>query len=198
MHRESTRVHQAAAVVTLMLSLVVYPAVVQANDWSGDEPDEAKSGRMEDHEAASEDPNEMTAESHNPDEMTVESETMDGRVTESENPASMVTGAGQLSEHEGTSTNLSDLKQARPDVGFQEIESPGQSEWETTTDPDVLVARKHLVRAQQRAQNARTAYGDMMERNYPRGAARIEIVNERDASMTALEEAKSALAATEH
>jgi len=37
----------------------------------------------------------------------------------------------------------------------------------------------------------------MMERNYPRGAARIQIVNERDASMKALEEAKSALADAE-
>jgi hypothetical protein len=59
------------------------------------------------------------------------------------------------------------------------------------------VARKHLVRAQERARNARTVYGDMMHRNYPTGAARIQIVNERDASMKVLEKAKSALAAAE-
>jgi hypothetical protein len=37
-----------------------------------------------------------------------------------------------------------------------------------------------------------------MERNYPRGAGRVQIVKERDASMEALKEAKSALVAAEN
>ena len=197
MHRESTRHVLTAAALALALSIAVYPAITQANDSGYADPAEATSGDMEDHEASSKDPDDMTAESHDPEEMTVESETMEGRMAESEDPDRMVTGSEVLSEHEGSSTDLTDLKKARPDEGFEAIEVPGQSEWETTTDPKVLVARKHLLRAQQRARNARTVYGDMMENNYPRGAARIQIVKERDASMEALREAKSALSAAE-
>jgi hypothetical protein len=197
MLRDSTCRHHTAAAFALILSLAIYPAITQANDWADDEVAEATSGQMDDHEATSENPDDMTVGSHDPDEMTVDSETMDGRMAESEDPDQMVTGAGQLDDHEGSSTDLTDLKTASPDAGFEDIQVPGQSEWGTTTDPKVLVARKHLLRAQQRARNARTVYGDMMERNYPRGAARIQIVNERDASMQALEEAKSALTAAE-
>jgi hypothetical protein len=153
---------------------------------------------MEDHEASSKDPDDMTVESHDPDEMTVESETMDGRMAESKDPDRMVVDSEEMSEHMGSSTDLTDLKKVRPDEGFEAIEVSGQLEWEPTTDPSVLVARKHLVRAQQRARNARTVYGDMMEQNYPRGAARIQIVKERDASMEALRETKSALATAEN
>jgi len=198
MHRESTRHHHTTAAIVLALSLAAYPAVTQANDWAGNDPAEATSGRMEDHEASSKDPDDMTVESHDLDEMTVESETMDGRMAESKDPDRMVVDSEEMSEHMGSSTDLTDLKKARPDEGFEAIEVPGQSEWEPTTDPTVLVARKHLVRAQQRARNARTVYGDMMEQNYPRGAARIQIVKERDASMGALREAKSALAGAEN
>jgi len=196
MHRDSTTLDHAAtaAAIVLVLSLVAHPALTQANDWDAAE---ATSGQMDDHKATSKDPDEMTVGSHDPEELTVDSETMDGRMAESEDPDSMVTGAGDLSDHEGSSTDLTDLKMASPDVGFEDIEVPGQSDWQPTTDPEVLVARKHLVRAQQRARNARTVYGDMMEQNYPRGAARIQIVKERDASMKALEETKSALADAE-
>jgi len=183
-----------AAAIVLVLSLVAHPALTQANDWDAAE---ATSGQMDDHKATSEDPDDMTVGSRDPDELTVDSETMDGRMAESEDPDSMVTGAGDLSDHEGSSTDLTDLKMASPDVGFEDIEVLGQSDWQPTTDPEVLVARKHLVRAQQRARNARTVYGDMMEQNYPRGAARIQIVKGRDASVKALEETKSALADAE-
>ncbi len=198
MHRESTRQHHIAAAFALTLSLSVHPAITQADDWAGNDPAEATSGRMEDHEASSKDPDDMTVESHDPDEMTVESETMDGRMAESKDPDRMVVDSEEMSEHMGSSTDLTDLKKVRPDEGFEAIEVPGQLEWEPTTDPSVLVARKHLVRAQQRARNARTVYGDMMEQNYPRGAARIQIVKERDASMEALRETKSALATAEN
>jgi hypothetical protein len=197
MHRESTRHVLTAAALAFALSIAVHPAITQANDSGYADPAEATSGEMEDHEASSKDPDDMTAESHDLEEYTVDSETMEGRMAESEDPDRMVTGSEELSEHEGSSTDLTDLKKARPDDGHEAIDVPGQSEWDTTTDPEVLVARKHLVRAQQRARNARTVYGDMMERNYPRGAARIQIVKERDASMEALREAKSALSAAE-
>jgi len=114
MHRESTTRHHTAtaAAIALAFSLVAYPALTQANDWGAAE---ATSGQMDDHEATSGDP----------DEMTVGSETMDGRAVESENPASMVTGAGQLDEQEGSSTDLTNLKKAKPGRGFRRHRSTG-------------------------------------------------------------------------
>ena len=197
MRREMTRTQHAAAAIAMACSLAGYPAITQASDWNEGEAAEATSGQMDDHKATSKNPDDMTTGSHDLDEMTVDSETMDSRMAESKDPDQMLTGAGQMDDHEGSSTDLTDLKTDSPDAGFEAIEVPDQSEWNTTTDPAVLVARKHLVRAQERARNARTVYGDMMHRNYPTGAARIQIVNERDASMKALEEAKSALAAAE-
>ena len=81
-----------------------------------------------------------------------------------------------------------------PDGGATSISVPGQSEWEATSDAELVLARNKLVRAQNRARKAITAYGDAERDDYPRGAARVRIVEERDAAMKALEAAKSELA----
>jgi hypothetical protein len=185
------------AAIVLALSLGAIPGVMHADGWSDGDAAEATAGQLDDHEASSKNPDDMTAKSRNPDDMVAGSENPDDMTAEAKNPASMVTDAQQLDQHEATSTNLGALQRARSDPGFESIEVPGQSDWQPTTDPEVLVARKHLVQAQQRAAAARTAYGDARRRNYPRGEARIRIVNERDASMKALEEAKRSLAAAE-
>jgi len=181
----------------LVLSLSTLSSAARAEQWGDDDVAETTAGQLDDHKATAGDPDDNVAESHDPDEMVVESESLEGRVVEAENPASMVTSAGDLDRHEGTSENLTNMREEKSDVGFQEIEVPGQSEWQPTTDAAVLLARKNLLRAQERAKAARTAYGDANRRNYPRGEARVRIVNERDASMRALEEAKRALAEAE-
>ena len=185
------------AVTILVFSLSTLPSVGGAEEWGDDDAAETTSGQLEDHEARAGDPDAMTAQSKNPNEMVVESESLEGRVVEAENPASMLTVTDDPDSHKATSKNLSNLREEKPDVGFREIEVSGQSEWLPTTDPEVLRARKNLLRAEERARTARTAYGEANRRNYPRGEARERIVNERDASMKALAEAKRALAETE-
>ncbi len=117
------------------------------------------------------------------------------------------TRADQLDDHEAGSENpddrtvgsedLNDLPAARPDSGEESIEAPGQARWEATTDPEVVIARDKLVRAERRATAADKAYGEMRQNNYPRGDARVRIVKERDEAMQGLEEAKRALATAE-
>ncbi len=115
--------------------------------------------------------------------------------------------AGQLDDHEAEaedpddrtvgSEDLTDLPAARPDSDDDSIETPGRTRWETTTDPEVVIARDNLARAERRAAAAEKAYGEMRQNNYPRGDARVRIVNERDEARRGLEEAQRALAAAE-
>jgi hypothetical protein len=185
------------ALLIAAITVFVWTTSVAADGWAGDDAAEATAGQLDDHEEGSEDPNDMVVGSRDPNDMVVGSENLDDHEAHSEDPDSMVTGSQQMADHEATSENLADLHPASPDRGFQAIDVPGQSSWESTTDPEILAARENLVRAQQRAASARTAYGDMIRDNYPRGEARLEIVQERDASMQALEKAKRALAGSD-
>jgi hypothetical protein len=54
-----------------------------------------------------------------------------------------------------------------------------------------LVAKRHLERAQKEATMARTRYGDMMRDDYPRGKPRLRIIDQRDESMRALDQARA-------
>jgi hypothetical protein len=188
--------HRLAAIV-LALSLAALPYLAGADGWTGDDAARTTAGQLDDHEASSKNPDDMTAESHDPDDMVAESENPDDMVAESEDPDSMVVQAGQMEDHEATSENLTNLREAKPDPGFVPIEVPGQADWEPATNPQVLIARKHLIVAQDRARAAITTYGDAQRRDYPRGEPRVRITQERDAAMKALEEAKRALAAVE-
>jgi hypothetical protein len=182
-------------VVMLTFSLTAIPVDGLADGWADDAAAESTADDIEDHEEGAEDPDRMTTGSHDPDSMTVESGTMDTRMADSEDPDKMVVGVDEMDE--ASSEGLTDLKRAKPDVGYIALEIPGQSEWQSTTNARVLVARKNLLRAEARARAARTAYGNMMESDYPRGQSRIRIVTERDDSMKAFEEAKQALDAVQ-
>jgi hypothetical protein len=114
-------------------------------------------------------------------------------VTGSDNPDSLVTGTQEMQNHEGRTYDASDLSEEAPDKGYESIMVPGQASWTPSSDPAVVVARRKLVRAQQRASAAMARYGQMMEDDFPRGAARLEITQERDDAMKALEAAKAEL-----
>lgn len=205
MHAYSTRAFAgipirtgcALAGVFLAVACCGLPGVAMADDSMGGGAARARSGDLEDHEAHSGDVDDMSAESGDPSGRTVGSENLEDHLVAASDPEAKVTGSEDMESHGMGSQDLDDLSEARPDRGFESIGVPGQANWGPTTDPEVLVARKNLVRAQKRAESARAAYGDMMEANYPRGDARIRIVAERDASMSALEEAEQALAAAE-
>jgi hypothetical protein len=195
MRRQSIRHQSRLATLALALSLVLIPGNAFADGWVDDQAADATAGDISDHEEGSDDPDLMTTGSHDPDAMTVDAGTMSTRMADSEDPDAMTTGVDAMDDVTGE--GLTDLKTAKPDEGFIALEAPGQSEWQPTTNARILLARQNLLRAEARAEAARTAYGDMMESNYPRGQARIRIVNERDASLKAFEEAKRALAKAE-
>lgn len=181
-----------AAAFALMTG--VEPAV--ADDWRGDEPERAEAGRLEDHEASSEDLEDRVVGSRDmdvvgaedPEDMRASSGDMEDRLA----------APGDLERQTVRSRSLTNLKTDDDSESAPvAIEVPGQSEWEPATDPDVVVARQHLVRAQSRARNAIAVYGRMRRNDYPRGDARVRIIEERDAALEALEAAKRALAEAE-
>jgi hypothetical protein len=197
MLRSSTRVSRFLAVSALALGLALFaPAAGIAGDdddpW---DPAMSTSDTMDDHHAESRDPDSMLAESQDLDDNLGHSENLDDNLAKSEDPDDMVADSENLDSHIGESSNLADLPTDAPDDGYEKIVPASQADWGPTDNPRVLVARDKVVRAEKRAQRARTRYGDMMQANYPRGAARARIVDERDESEAALEEAQHTLQA---
>ena len=186
----------------LAVVLGVLPAVVGANDGDDDGAAETTAGELEDHGAGSEDPDDDLLGSEDSDRRTVGSEDPAKRRTGAGDSDSMLEGAGDSDRHSEGSEDLTNLPEAPPDSGDASIDDSGQSRREpmsasSEADPEVVIARNNLVRAEKRAAAARSAYGDMVQRDYPRGDARVQIVKERDDAMKAYEEAKRALAAAE-
>jgi len=179
----------AAVVMALFLTGLLVEAA-QAEGFESDPPSETTSDTMGDHEEGSENPDSMLTGSEDPDASIAHSEDPDDMVTGSEDPDSMVEGAQQLDAHEGHAYGEQNLKESAPDAGAVPIEMEGQASWTATNDPKLITARRELVRAQERARAADTRYGNMIRTQYPTGAAREEIVRERDEAMAALEAAK--------
>ena len=193
-NRRSARLAMGLIVLACVLVAAIVP--LTAASWQGDDAAEASAGQLDDHEAQSESMDDRTVGSEDPNSREVESEDLADHEARPENPNDLEVGSERLSDHEADSENLTDLPAAPADRGYESIEMPGLSSWEPTSDPAVQAAREDLIQAQKRAENARTVYGDMIRRNYPRGQERLDIVKERDASMRALEQAKAALEAT--
>jgi hypothetical protein len=176
--------------VCTALFLGVAATASSESDW---EAARSTSDTMEDHQAHSENPDDLRGESETLDSHVVESEKLDDHIGHSENPDDMVAAPGKLADHEAESEELGTLSMDAPDAGARAIRMPGDDAWKKSTNPRAIVAGRNFERAQQRAEKARDNYGRMMRNDYPRGDARERIVSERDASMTALEEARTAL-----
>jgi hypothetical protein len=197
MLRNATQNRRRTTTAALTAALVLLPASTRAYDWNETDAADTTAGQLKDHQDGSEDPDGMTVGSGDPEKDLEGSEDPDGMTDGSEDPDAMVTGAENIDRHEENSQDLTNLHVAAPDPGDEPIEVSGQSRWAPTADPEVVIARDNLIRAEKRATAARTAYGNMIETNYPAGDARIRIINERDEAMQALEKAKSALAAAD-
>jgi hypothetical protein len=182
---------------SVLVLLACTAGTASADRFEDRAPTFSSSDSMDDHMAQSENLDDHLAESSSPDDLEVGSENLDDSTVESRSPDEQIVESGRMENHEGSASNLSDLKQDAPDRGAEEIAMPGQNDWDESSDPTVIAARKRLVDAQQRASAARERYGKMMQTNYPRGTAREEIVQERDASMQALAEANAALRDTD-
>lgn len=184
----------AALLCTLLLST---GALADAWDEAPEVPEETTSDTMGDHEEGSYEPGNLEEGSENPDSMLGKSQNPDSLDAKSHNPDDMVVGSENPDGLDGRSYGLQNLKTESPDPGDVPIEMEGQHGWTATTNPELIVARRNLVRAQEQARAAGTRYGDMMRTDYPTGSAREEIIRERDAAMAALEKAKEAVRAIE-
>jgi hypothetical protein len=180
-------------VVLLTLSLTASVGLAAAEHSEGADAAIAAPESLEERQAQPGDLESRTVGAGDPDESTVEAGTIEGREARAEDPEASVAEAGRLEGRIAESESLSNLPPAAPDTGATSLEIPGQDDWRDTTDPEVVVARKRLVRAQARARAARDTYAEMLQRNYPRGEARLRIVHERDAAIAAFEQARRAL-----
>ena len=190
------------ATIALAVVLGVLPGAAIADDGNDEGAAAATAGQLEDHDADSEDPDDDIEGSEDSDRRTVGSEDPGKRRTGAEDSDSMLEGSGDVERHAADSEDLTNLPEAPPDSGDDSIDDSGQSHREpmsasSEANPEVVIARNNLDRAEKRAAAARSAYGDMIQRDYPRGDARVQIVKERDAAMKAYEDAKRALAAAE-
>jgi len=162
----------------------VDPATLRADDADAEM---STADSIDDHETGSVDPDSIvvgdgemdTTGSEDPDGLDVASDQED--VVDSSVPAA----------HPGTSVAIDALHTASPDMGSESIDS-GRLKGidESNLDAQQLLAVRRLERAQANAKEALTRYGDMMENDYPRGAARERIIQARDQSMAALERAR--------
>jgi hypothetical protein len=181
---------RSALIFTLsgVLLLAAFPRVLMADSRDDHKPAMAKSGDMDDHMAESIDPSTRLEKSQ---------EMLEGY---SEDPDDMVAESGQehvvetqeLENHMGSSTALQDLKSESPDDGFEVIDDGRLAQIvDSNLSARQLVAKRHLERAQKEATMARTRYGDMMRDDYPRGKPRLRIIDQRDESMRALDQARA-------
>jgi hypothetical protein len=179
-------------------------------------PAMGESSSPDDHLATSSDSDSDLGHSQNPDDLLVESVNPDSLLAESEDPDSLVVESENLDDRLGHSTALQDLPDA--DAQEREIEqetlaemrerhrTEGLAEDATATPRDgppstsgnrmnaqiasIRAAKKQFAAAKARASKADEAYGVMMERDYPRGEARLKIVDERKLAQQELESAQ--------
>ena len=201
MARRSTRASRIVASAALVLGfafLMTVPALAGDDDNDPWDPAMSTSDTMDHHHAESIDPDSLVVESEDLDDHLGHSENPDDLVVESGDPDERLAESESLDSHEGHSENLSDLETVAPDDGYEPIVPASQANWEPTDDARVVVARDRVVRAEERATRARSRYSEMMDRDYPRGAARERIVRERDESETALYKARGELEALDN
>ncbi|MBW2274510.1 MAG: hypothetical protein JRG96_14660 [Deltaproteobacteria bacterium] len=198
MDRRSTRASRfvaSAALIPGLVFLVTAPALAGDDNNDPWDPAMSTSDTMDRHHAESIDPDSLVVESEDLDDHLSHSENPDDLVMESGDPDERLAESESLDSHQGHSENLSDLETVAPDDGYEPIVPASQADWEPTDNPRVVVARDRVIRAEERVSRARSRYSEMMDRNYPRGAARERIVRERDESETALYKARGELEA---
>jgi len=136
------------------------------------------------------------------------SENIDAHETGSENPDDLDAGPENIADHESGSVGLQDLGNAdQQDAAVErttlkEVEASQPSaapahRAESTSShrmssqlANVHAAKQQVIAAKKRAATADDAYSQMMETDYPRGEARLKIVDERKLAHESLERAE--------
>jgi hypothetical protein len=169
-------------------------------------PAMAESSSPDAHLATSSGPDSHLAQSENPDDLVAESEDLDDHLAGSEDPDAMVVGSESPDQHQGHSTALQDLPSVKSQLAAQRAEfdealarqhatsSAEESAGGSAEEPGVRVgppasvnaqrasihqAKLKLADAREQSARANSAYGTMMERDYPRGEAREKIAYQR-------------------
>jgi len=182
-------------------------------------PAMAESSSPDAHLATSSGPDSHLAQSENPGDLVVGSEDLDAHLVGSEDPDAMVVGSESLDQHQGQSTALQDLPSVKSQLAADRADFQAALERQHATSsaeepaggsadergmrgaPPASVnsqrvsihqAKLKLADARERSARADSAYGTMMERDYPRGEAREKIASERKQANQALAAAEKA------
>jgi hypothetical protein len=180
-------------------------------------PAMAESSSPDAHLATSSGPDGDRVQSENPDDLVVGSDAVDAHLVGSEDPDAMVVGSKSPGQDPGQSTALQDLPNAasqlaadradfeqalerqRGTSAAEEAAGGSAEEPDARAGPPASVngqrasihqAKRKLAEARERSARADSAYGTMMERDYPRGEAREKIAYERKQAHLALDAAE--------
>ena len=161
-------------------------------------PAHAQGGFLEEKAAPSSNPESMTAQTENPDDLTVGTENPDS-MTVGTTALPGAVGSEQPIAQPGTGVSPDSLTvgtEALSDTpgnagGYQQGENSGRNPNLIPSSPgDLQEAQAMLRRARSRLQVANTAVGNMMERDYPTGSARILLYDEKKSAERDVDQAE--------
>jgi hypothetical protein len=127
----------------------------------------------------------MEGHSEDPDDLVVESEDPDDMMGHSEDPDDMVAESEDLEDHKGRSNELDGLPQDSgsenlPDPMPQLIAEPSPPG--PNDGPEVHAAWRAAEAAERNMEASNDIYANMIDKDYPRGERRAQIIEERRAA----------------
>jgi hypothetical protein len=200
------------------MGIAIFALVAQvglAEDRSG-MPAIGESSSPDEHTATSSRPGSHSAKSENPDDMVVGTEKLGSHIAGTENPDGMVAETENLDQHRGRSTALQDLPtvedqerkiqnetleemrerhrtEGRAEEGAGKLAEEAPAAATNRMKGQIAAihgAKKELEESRERVAKADDVYGKMIQRDYPRGEARLKIVDEQKLAHEALRAAE--------
>ena len=182
------RKYSLAWAVLLGLALVFLPPLAAQGQGGFGESDTQSSSGLDSMTVETENPDSMTVGTENPNEMTVGTRSLPVPVDTEKPSAIPGTGVSPDSLTVGTES-LSDAPSGSGLYG--NAPNPGAApDLEPASPTSLTEARAMLRRAQTRLQMANTAVGNMMERDYPKGQARLLLYDEKKSAQQQVDQAE--------
>ena len=175
-------------VVPLTLALSFSAPMAAFGQGGFGESDTQSSSGLDSMTVETENPDSMTVGTENPNEMTVGTRSLPVPVDTEKPSAIPGTGVSPDSLTVGTES-LSDAPSGSGLYG--NAPNPGAApDLEPASPTSLTEARAMLRRAQARLQMANTAVGNMMERDYPKGQARLLLYDEKKSAQQQVDQAE--------